>query len=179
MKKRCKEITAEFETLIEHKSLEQIKKIENEIFEESKIKNEETNKAFFEEKLKHYKLFKNSKTNSKNKEWKNILNLRTHSKKIKKRGRKSKKDKGSDEAENNIGVDASQQYSPETNNSVVNENEDKVNYNKIEFVRKNVFLFFLFLLIIFYLFFLQKFFNHNDFFLIFILINNKFYLFIK
>lgn len=91
MKKRCKEISEEFEKMILGKSSDEIEKIENDILEECKRKNEETNKIFFEEKLRHYKLFKNSKTNSKNKEWKNILNLRTHSKKVKKRGRKPKK----------------------------------------------------------------------------------------
>ena len=138
MKKRCKEISIEFQKIIDNKSSEQIEKIENEIFEESKKKNEETNKDFFEEKLKHYKLFKNSKSNSKNKDLKNILNLRTHSKKVKKRGRKSKKIKTLNE--NIIAMDASQN-SPHTNNSVVNEIEDKVNINKIDFVQKHVFIF--------------------------------------
>lgn len=145
MKKRCREISAEFEKLIEHKSLEQVEKIENEILEESKRKNEDTNKTFFEEKLKHYKLFKNSKTNSKNKEWKNVLNLRTHSKKVKKRGRKSKKSKCLGGGENNIALDVSQN-TPESNNSVVNENENKVNnkiHNKLAFVLlKHVFIVF-------------------------------------
>ena len=147
MKKRCKEISIELEKLIENKSTEQTEKIENEILEESKAKNEETNKTFFEEKLRHYKLFKDSKTNSKNKEWKNILNLRTHSKKVKKRGRKSKKNKSLG-GENNITMDPSQ-YSPESNNSVVNENEDKVIYNKLDYIlQKHVFLMFLLLQIL-------------------------------
>lgn len=156
MKKRCKEISAEFERLIDNKSSEQIEKIENEILEESRRKNEETNKVFFEEKLKHYRLFKNSKASSKNnKELKSILNLRTHSKKVKKRGRKSKKIKCL--SENNIALDASEN-SPETNNSLVNENEDKVNINKIDFVQKHVFYFYdLIRFFIFNLFFLNVF----------------------
>lgn len=126
MKKRCKEISAEFEELIKAKSPEIIEKIQNEILEECKKKNEETNKRFFEEKLRNYKLFKSSKSNSKNKEWKNILNLRTHSKKVKKRGRKAKKNKNILE-ENTLGIEASQsQNSLEFNNSICNEIEDKV-----------------------------------------------------
>jgi hypothetical protein len=91
MKKRCKEISEELEELIKEKSSDEIEKIENHILEECKRKNEETNKIFFEEKLVNYKLFKNSKSDTKNKEWRNILNLRSHSKKIKKKGRKHKK----------------------------------------------------------------------------------------
>lgn len=91
MKKRCKDISNEFDKLKKDKSEEDIEKIQNEILENYKNKNEKENEVFFEEKMKHYKNFKNSKTTSKNKDWKNILNLRTHSKKIKKRGRKAKK----------------------------------------------------------------------------------------
>jgi len=126
MKKRCKEISNEFEELIKTKSPEMIEKIQNDILEECKMKNEETNKRFFEEKLRNYKLFKSCKNNSKNKEWKNILNLRTHSKKVKKRGRKAKKNKNNLE-ENNLGIEATQsQNYLEMNNSIFNENEDKV-----------------------------------------------------
>lgn len=91
MKKRCKDIATEFDKLKKDKTQEEIDKIQNDILEEYKQKNEQENKVFFEEKMKHYKNFKNSKSTSKNKEWKNILNLRTHSKKVKKRGRKAKK----------------------------------------------------------------------------------------
>ncbi len=124
MKKRCKDISDEFENFIKGQNSETINKIENDILEECKRKNEDTNKDFFEEKLKQYRLFKSSKSNSKNKEWKNILNLRTHSKKVKKRGRKSKKIVKTIE-NNNIQIKIPQNSS-NTNNSFLNENIDKV-----------------------------------------------------
>lgn len=95
MKKRSKEISSEFEKILAEKGNESEESIVNQILIESKKKNEECNKLFFEEKMKHYRIFKNSKSSSKKKEWKSILNLRTHSKKVKKRGRKSKKGKNS------------------------------------------------------------------------------------
>jgi len=90
MRKRSKEISKEFEKLIQDKSPLMIKNIESEILEESKKSLEETNKNFFEEKLKQYNLFKSSNATYKNKVSKSHMNLRTHSKKIKKRGRKPK-----------------------------------------------------------------------------------------
>ena len=120
MKKRCREINVEFEKIINTRTNESLEKIENEILEECKTKNEDSNKSFFVEKIKQYKLFKNSKTNSKNKEWKTILNLRTHSKKIKKRGRKTKKIKSTE----NIIKDNTKL----SVNSLNLENENKVKY---------------------------------------------------
>lgn len=91
MKKRCKDLNAELELKILFNQEENSENLQNKILEESKIKNEENNIIFTEKKKKDYKLFINSKSNTKNKEWKNTVNLRSHSKKVKKRGRKSKK----------------------------------------------------------------------------------------
>lgn len=89
MRKRSKDISKEFEKLTQEKSDDLIQKIEIEILEECKKAIKESNKIFFEEKLKEYNLFKTN-TNFKNKVSKSHMNLRTHSKKVKKRGRKPK-----------------------------------------------------------------------------------------
>ena len=140
MKKRSKDISLEFEKMAQDKCEENLLKIQNKILEECRQKNEDLNKLFFEEKMKHYKLFKSSKTTSKNNEWKSILNLRTHSKKVKKRGRKSKKSKSMENENENILQEVFSQLSPGTNESVINENEDKVIYN-FDYVQTHVFLF--------------------------------------
>jgi hypothetical protein len=86
MKKKCKDLIFEFEELLRERNCS-IYELEESILEECKDKLREDNKTIFDEKLRNYKKFVNSKANS-NKNWKSILNLRTHSKKIKKRGRK-------------------------------------------------------------------------------------------
>jgi hypothetical protein len=86
MKKKCKDLNGEFENLLKERNCNS-DDLEESILNECKLKLKDFNKAFFDEKMKHYKRFVNSKTNT-NKNWKTILNLRTHSKKIKKRGRK-------------------------------------------------------------------------------------------
>jgi hypothetical protein len=91
MKKKCKELMSEFEGMLSERNSNH-DELEESILNECKVKLKDFNKAFFDEKLRHYKRFVNSKTSS-NKNWKSILNLRTHSKKIKKRGRKRLKGK--------------------------------------------------------------------------------------
>mgnify|MGYP000852313484 CR=1 FL=1 len=129
MKKRCKDISNEFDKLKKEKSFDEVEKIQNEILLEYKNKNEKENKVFFEEKMKHYKNFKNSNSTSKNKDWKNILNLRTHSKKIKKRGRKAKKIKQDFNNEENENEENDNDNDNENENLSQNENEFIKNEN--------------------------------------------------
>jgi hypothetical protein len=135
MKKRCKDISKEFDLLKKEKTFEDIENITNEILDEYKIKNEKENKIFFEEKMKHYKNFKNSKSTCKDKDWKNILNLRTHSKKVKKRGRKAKKTK------NEKGLYSNSNLNEEENeyqNSIeLNENSNDISI-KLEKKNENI-----------------------------------------
>jgi hypothetical protein len=84
MKKRCRELSQEFSEILNCR-MESVESIENELLDKSRGALANENKTFFDEKLKFYKKFKNSKANDK---IKNALNLRTHSKKTKKRGRK-------------------------------------------------------------------------------------------
>jgi predicted transcriptional regulator len=91
MKKKCKELSGEFYEMLKTRC-SNAQELEDTILEESKEKLKEFNKNFFDEKMRHYKKFMNSKPSSKQ-NWKSILNLRTHSKKIKKRGRKRLKNK--------------------------------------------------------------------------------------
>lgn len=91
MKKRSREIALEFAELVQDKSLEETRFIENQILDDCQKSIRESNKTFFTEKFIHYEKFKNTKSNTPTiKKLKKILNLRTHSKKIKKRGRKRK-----------------------------------------------------------------------------------------
>jgi hypothetical protein len=149
MKKRCKDISKEFDKLKKEKTFEEIEKLTNEILEDYKIKNENENKTFFEEKMKHYKNFKNSKSSCKDKNWKNILNLRTHSKKVKKRGRKAKKiitekglnlneedDESIIETENSIELKDNLNENS-SNKKIKNKNNNKIkNLNKIKKINK-------------------------------------------
>jgi hypothetical protein len=94
MKKKCKELNYEFENIVKMRN-EDVVLIENDILEKCKNELNETNKKFFDERMKYYKKFINSKSDSKS--FKSVLNLRTHSKKTKKRGRKRiKRDTTSD-----------------------------------------------------------------------------------
>ena len=104
MKKRCKDLKEEFELKILFNQEENSENLLNKILEESKKKNQENNIIFIEKKNKDYKLFINSKSNTKNKVWKNTVYLRSHSKKVKKRGRKSKKLKSPNKNDENLYV---------------------------------------------------------------------------
>jgi hypothetical protein len=104
MKKRCIEIAQEFEEIV-NKQIEEaeaqmdiitqnniITSAEDDILNVCKMKNEEMSKSFFDERIKQIGKFKKSKiTKDSECKWKKILNLRSHSKKIKKRGRKKSK----------------------------------------------------------------------------------------
>lgn len=104
MKKRCIEIEHEFEDIIRKKIEENnahneilagnniISVVEDDILAVCQQKNQEMSKTFFDERIKQIGRFKKSKiTKDSEHKWKKILNLRSHSKKIKKRGRKKTK----------------------------------------------------------------------------------------
>ena len=92
MKKKIENIEKEYEEKIKDKTEEEILKIQDEILEKCKEKVEKENKIFYDEKIKNYEKFKNTSLDNKNGilKLKQILLLRTHSKKTKKRGRKRK-----------------------------------------------------------------------------------------
>ena len=92
MRKRIEQLQIEYDEIIKGKNLEEINKIQEELLEKYKAIVEQENKKFFEEKMKNYEKFKNITTDNNQSMFKlkKILLFRTHSKKIKKRGRKKK-----------------------------------------------------------------------------------------
>ena len=92
MKKRIDQLQAEYDNMIKDKTPEEIKKIQDDILQKCKVMVEEENKKFFDEKMKNYEKFKNSTVDNKQNMYKlkKILLFRTHSKKIKRRGKKKK-----------------------------------------------------------------------------------------
>ena len=92
MKKRLEQLQKEYDNLIKDKTEEEIKKIQDDILQKCKIVVEKENKDFYDEKMKNYEKFKNITVDNKQSMYKlkKILLFRTHSKKIKRRGRKKK-----------------------------------------------------------------------------------------
>jgi hypothetical protein len=102
MKKRCRELSGEFQEFVNSKVEDKlstydsqeniVNEVEEDILRSCQEENEEIHKTFFEERKKQINKFKRSKiTNETDNKWKKILNLRSHSKKIRKRGRKKSK----------------------------------------------------------------------------------------
>ena len=103
MKKRTPVLIQEYETILSSK-IEQTQTlsdvlaqeemrttIEDEILEGCQQRINEKNRTYYEERIRQLSKFKNSKAKGESKtKWKKILNLRSHSKKTKKRGRKKK-----------------------------------------------------------------------------------------
>lgn len=91
MKKRIRELANEYEKMIMDKAEEEIIDMENEFIESCKQTIIDENEKFYNTKMKNYEMFKNTNVNTPSiKKLKKILNFRTHSKKVKKRGRKRK-----------------------------------------------------------------------------------------
>lgn len=95
MRKRCKELSSEFYELVRQKEAEGLTEetVEDDILQECQQKINDKNKDYIEERKKQLTKFKNSKIKKGTdaaKKWKKILNLRSHNKKVKKRGRKKK-----------------------------------------------------------------------------------------
>ena len=99
MKKRIEIIKNEYDNKIKGKNEEEIDKIQKDILEKYKIIVEKENKIFYDEKMKNYEKFKNITIDNKQSMYKlkKILLFRTHSKKLKKRGRKKKYNKIEDD----------------------------------------------------------------------------------
>ena len=92
MKKRIDQLQIEYDNMIKGKNEEEKNKIQNDILEKCKIVVEQENRKFYDEKMKNYEKFKNITVDNKQSMYKlkKILLFRTHSKKMKKRGRKKK-----------------------------------------------------------------------------------------
>ena len=92
MKKRLELLQNEYNNMIKDKSEEEINKIQQDILSKCKIVVVEENQKFYDEKMKNYEKFKNINADNKQSmnKLKKILLFRTHSKKIKRRGRKKK-----------------------------------------------------------------------------------------
>lgn len=148
MKKKCPDIEGEFLEIVRKRiddlealndsSLHEniVASLEDEILNNCQEKNQELSRSFFDERIKQIYKFKKSKiTKDSDQKWKKILSLRSHSKKIKKRGRKKSRilkiDKGnkSSNYENNL-------------NSNTNENlmmESPINNKFSSCVQENIF----------------------------------------
>ena len=92
MKKKIESLSEEYENMILGKSEEEIEQIQNEILDRCKKVVEQENQKFYDEKMKNYEKFKNITIDNKQSMYKlkKILLFRTHSKKVKRRGRKKK-----------------------------------------------------------------------------------------
>ena len=92
MKKKIENLTEEYENMIQGKTEEEIDQIQKDILERCKKVVEQENQKFYDEKMKNYEKFKNIKIDNKKSmnKLKKILLFRTHSKKVKRRGRKKK-----------------------------------------------------------------------------------------
>ena len=92
MKKRIDKLKEEYDNMIKGKTEEEINKIQEDILSRCKIVVEQENQKFYDEKMKNYEKFKNITADNKQSMYKlkKILLFRTHSKKMKRRGRKKK-----------------------------------------------------------------------------------------
>ena len=92
MKKKIENLTEEYENMIQGKTEEEIDQIQKDILERCKKVVEQENQKFYDEKMKNYEKFKNITIDNKQSmnKLKKILLFRTHSKKVKRRGRKKK-----------------------------------------------------------------------------------------
>jgi hypothetical protein len=152
MKKKCNDISKEFDEIINQRILEEnsadgdekeiIIQVENEILSQCQMRNNEINKTFFEERVKQINKFKKAKIldPESGKKWKKILNLRSHSKKVRKRGRKKNKILNSknkinanvnDTNENIIQEDKNEEFSDVDNLNLQN-NQFNSSFNQIK-----------------------------------------------
>ena len=92
MKKRIDQLQNEYDNMIKDKTEEEINAIQDDILQKCKSVVEKENQIFYDEKMKNYEKFKNITVDNKQSMYKlkKILLFRTHSKKIKRRGRKRK-----------------------------------------------------------------------------------------
>lgn len=119
MKKRVDNLKEEYEKMIMGKNEEEIDQIQKDILERCKTVVEQENQKFFNEKMKNYEKFKNTTMDNKQSMYKlkKILLFRTHSKKVKRRGRKKKNILGEEKTTSSI-----KNYLNTTNNKNTSEN---------------------------------------------------------
>ena len=119
MKKRVDNLKEEYEKMIMGKNEEEIDQIQKDILERCKTVVEQENQKFFNEKMKNYEKFKNTTMDNKQSMYKlkKILLFRTHSKKVKRRGRKKKNILGEEKTTSSI-----KNYLSTTNNKNISEN---------------------------------------------------------
>ena len=119
MKKRVDNLKEEYEKMIMGKNEEEIDQIQKDILERCKTVVEQENQKFFNEKMKNYEKFKNTTMDNKQSMYKlkKILLFRTHSKKVKRRGRKKKNILGEEKTTSSI-----KNYLSSTNNKNTIEN---------------------------------------------------------
>ena len=119
MKKRVDNLKEEYEKMIMGKNEEEIDQIQKDILEKCKTVVEQENQKFFNEKMKNYEKFKNTTMDNKQSMYKlkKILLFRTHSKKVKRRGRKKKNILGEEKTTSSI-----KNYLNTTNNKNNSEN---------------------------------------------------------
>ena len=139
MKKRVDNLKEEYEKMIKGKNEEEIDQIQKDILEKCKTVVEQENQKFFNEKMKNYEKFKNTTMDNKQSMYKlkKILLFRTHSKKIKRRGRKKKSVLGEEKTTSSI-----KNYINTTNNksSIENTSVNKILKNsqiKINKIKKD------------------------------------------
>ena len=119
MKKRVDNLQEEYDNMISGKNKEEIEQIQKDILDRCKTIVEQENQKFYNEKMKNYEKFKNITIDNKQSmcKLKKILLFRTHSKKIKRRGRKKKAVLGEEKTTSSI-----KNYINTTNNKVNTDN---------------------------------------------------------
>ena len=119
MKKRVDNLQEEYDNMISGKNKEEIEQIQKDILDRCKTIVEQENQKFYNEKMKNYEKFKNITIDNKQSMYKlkKILLFRTHSKKIKRRGRKKKTFLGEEKTTSSI-----KNYINTTNNKVNTDN---------------------------------------------------------
>ena len=119
MKKRVDNLQGEYDNMISGKNKEEIEQIQKDILDRCKTIVEQENQKFYNEKMKNYEKFKNITIDNKQSMYKlkKILLFRTHSKKIKRRGRKKKAILGDEKTTSSI-----KNYINTTNNKVNTDN---------------------------------------------------------
>ena len=139
MKKRIENLKEEYDKMVEGKNEEEIDQIQRDILDKCKTVVEQENQKFYNEKMKNYEKFKNITVDNKQSMYKlkKILLFRTHSKKVKRRGRKKKYILSEDKTTSSI-----KNYMPNTNNKINTENNinnnsiNKITQTKINKIKK-------------------------------------------
>ena len=128
MKKRIEHLQMEYDNMIQGKTQEEINEINDDILKKCKIVVEQENQKFYDEKMKNYEKFKNITIDNKQSMYKlkKILLFRTHSKKIKRRGRKKKFSSNEERPTSSI-----KKYITNTTSNSVNYKSKKVSQFKL------------------------------------------------